>query len=188
LVSTKHKLRSKPTLSRPKTGARRQARLVRPWLELANAAKDPSANLIALTRKCLNAQEITDLKVLPREQVIEKIQELADLVHQFFNVLLDVADDMNLAQTLTAREGVEIEAKLNFIHFAIGPCGRIITRRIDLDRFFIQILPELAPENVRICTRERCRRLFYAARKDQFCCTPRCAQLQRQGEYNQRRK
>jgi hypothetical protein len=193
---TKHKPRK--TLRRKKTGAKRQAALTAPWFALANAPEDPSADLLALAGKCLDAEVMAQLEMMRLEsgdQVIATIRNMAVLVCEFLRVLEEVARDKSTAEHPAARQGIEIPiAEMGFmpsldaIHFAIDANRQILARRIDLTHFFLQILPHLAPENVRICARKRCQRLFYAARKDQCCCTPRCAQLERQADYNQRRK
>jgi hypothetical protein len=192
---TKHK---KKTLRRKRTGAKRQAALTAPWFALANAAEDPSADFLALAGKCLDAEVKAQLEMMRLEsgdQIIATIRNMAVLVCEFLLVLEEIAQDKSLARHPAARQGIEIPIadmgfmpSLDAIHFAIGANRHIIARPIDLNHFFLQILPQLAPENVRICARKRCQRLFYAARKDQCCCTPRCAQLERQADYNQRRK
>jgi len=196
-LATKHNKSQSKVTPRPRTDAKRQARLVAPWFALANALDDddPSADLLPLASKCLDAQEMANLRALSHERAIETIRNLTVLVCEFLYFLEQIARKKSAGEPVTDPKGIEIagaEFRIgpspDALHFAIGEDGRFIARRISLDRFFIEILPQLAPENVNFCAREKCQRLFYAARQDQSCCTPRCAQLVRQGAYNQRRK
>jgi hypothetical protein len=193
-LDTKHKNRGS-VVQRRRTDAKRQARLVAPWFLLANALQDPSADLLAFASKCLDTQEMANLRALSRKRAIETIRNLTILVREFLEFLEQNAQQKRTGKSLADPDGTQIAGRElrigpspDALHFAIGDNGRFIVRRISLDRFFVQILPQLAPENVKICNREQCARLFYAAREDQKCCTPRCAQLKRQADYNQRRK
>jgi hypothetical protein len=193
-LNTKHKIMPKVT-PRRRTDAKRQARLVAPWFALANAREDPSADLVALAGKCLDAQEMANLESLSRKQLIKTIRNITFLVREFLEFLEQIAGQKRAGEAVTDPEGIEIAGaefgigrSPDALHFAIGEDGRFIARRISLDRFFIEILPQLAPENVKVCAREKCQFLFYAARQDQSCCSPRCAQLVRQAKYNLDRK
>jgi hypothetical protein len=196
-LDTKHNKSQSKVTPRPRTDAKRQARLVAPWFALANALDDddPSADLLPLASKCLDAQEMANLRVLSHKRAIETIRNLTMLVCEFLYFLEATAQHKRAGKSLADPRGIQIAGREfrigqspDALHFAIGEDGRFIARRISLDRFFIEILPQLAPENVNFCAREKCQRLFYAARQDQNCCTPRCAQLVRQAAYNQRRK
>jgi hypothetical protein len=193
-LDAKHNKSQSKVTPRPRTDAKRQARLVAPWFALANALDDPSADLLPLASKCLDAQEMTNLRALSHERAIETIRNLTIAIREFLKFLAETAQQKKAGKSL-ADPGFQIAGREfrigpspDVLHFAVGEDGRFIARRISLDRFFIEILPQLAPENVKVCAREKCQRLFYAARQDQSCCTPRCAQLVRQGAYNQRRK